>query len=68
MAGVFRNILYMTPGFAAGTLLFVLLLRPRRRRMRARGLESSPLRETAGGLFWMFAGGMAAITLAPGPS
>lgn len=68
MADVFRNILYMTPGFAAGALLFVLLLRPRRRRIRARGLESGLLRETAAGLFWVFTGGMAAITLAPGPS
>ena len=35
MAGVFRNILYMTTGFAAGPLLLVLLLRPRWRRIFA---------------------------------
>lgn len=41
-------------------------LRPRRRRrLQAAGLQSPPAREAALALFWMFCGGMAAVTLLP---
>ena len=57
----------MTPGLAAGALVFLLLLYPRRKRLAARTLESGTAREAAMCLFWMYCGGMAVITLVPEP-
>ena len=57
----------MVPGFCAAGLLFFLLLRPRKTRLAAKGLTSGLFRETAMFFLWMFAGGMAVITLSPEP-
>ena len=55
----------MVPGILAALVLF-LCLRPRRKRRLAElGLTSSPPREGAMVLFWMFCGGMALLTLTP---
>lgn len=67
MDRIFRYLLLMTPGLAAGAAAFLLLLRRRRRALAASGLRSGPLREGAVCLFWMYCGGMAAITLVPNP-
>lgn len=67
MGRIFRYLLLMTPGLAAGAAAFLLLLRRRRRALAASGLRSGPLREGAVCLFWMYCGGMAAITLVPNP-
>ena len=67
MKRVLRYLLYMTPGLAFGALVFLVLLRYRRRRLEARGLHSGALRECGVCLFWMYCGGMAAVTLFPGP-
>ena len=57
----------MTPGFIAAGILFFILLPFRRRRLVRRGLAGGPLRECGMFLLWVFAGGMAAITLVPEP-
>lgn len=67
MTRILRHIAFMVPGFCAVGLLFFPLLRLRKTRLAAKGLTSGLLRETAMLLFWMFAGGMAAITLSPEP-
>ncbi|MCI9058087.1 MAG: VanZ family protein [Oscillospiraceae bacterium] len=67
MKRVLHYLLYMTPGLAFGALVFLVLFRYRRRRLEARGLHSSALRECGVCLFWMYCGGMAAVTLFPGP-
>lgn len=45
--------------------VFALLYPLRRKRLARRRLASSPLREGALALFWMFCGGMAMLTLTP---
>ena len=67
MERVFRYIGFMIPGLIAGALLFLLLLYPRKKRLAALGLKSQMLRETVLCLFWIYCGGMAAITLVPEP-
>lgn len=62
-----RNIFYMMPGFIAAALLYALLLRRRKRRLEERGFAGGRLRETVMFLFWLFTGGMAAITLFHNP-
>jgi len=57
----------MSPGVAAGGILWLALRRPRGLRLTARGLASGARRERAMLLLWMFTGGMAAITLCPEP-
>lgn len=66
MARIARYVFYMLPGFGAGVLAH-LLLRPRRRRLAARGLSSGIIREGAMALFWAYCGGMAVLTLVPQP-
>lgn len=67
MGRLFRYLLLMTPGFAAGAAAFLLLLRRRRSALAVSGLRSGMLREGAMCLFWMYCGGMAVITLVPEP-
>ena len=67
MARIARYISYMLPGLGAGALAYLLLLRPRRRRLDARGLSSGIIREGAMALFWAYCGGMAVLTLVPQP-
>ncbi len=67
MERVFRYICFMVPGMIAGALLFLLLLYPRKKRLKAQGLKSGVLREAAMCIFWMYCGGMAVITLVPEP-
>lgn len=67
MAGICLQLTFMLPGCAAGALLYVLLYRCRKRRLTGKGLSSSPLRELAVLLLWMYTGGMAVITLSPEP-
>ena len=62
---IFRHMTDMLPGAALAAVLFLCLLPWRKRRLAARELRSSPLREIVLLLFWMFCGGMAAITLTP---
>ena len=61
-----RYLVRMLPGLLLAALLFALLRPWRLRRMAERGLCSSPLREAAVPLFWLFCGGMAVLTLTPG--
>ena len=56
MKRVLHYLLYMTPGLAFGALVFLVLLRYRRRRLEVRGLHSSALRECGVCLFWMSCG------------
>ena len=67
MERIFRYICFMSPGLTAGALLFLLLLYPRKTRLAAQGLNSGILREASIGVFWIYCGGMAAITLVPEP-
>lgn len=67
MTGILLQLTFMLPGCAAGALLYVLLSRCRKRRLEEKGLTSSPLRELAVLLLWMYTGGMAVITLSPEP-
>ena len=62
MERVLRYILFMTPGFAAGIFVWLLLLAWRRNQ-----ISSGKLRECALCLFLAYCGGMAAITLSPEP-
>lgn len=55
----------MLPGAALAAVLFACLRPWRKRRLSARGLRSTPPREILLLLFWLFSGGMAAITLTP---
>ena len=55
----------MLPGALAALALYACLYPGRRRRLRAAGLVSSRRRECLMALFWMFGGGMAALTLTP---
>lgn len=57
----------MLPGFALAGVLYLLLLGFRRKRLAGKGLRSGGSRELGMFLFWVFAGGMAAITLSPEP-
>lgn len=68
MSRILWYIRCMAPGFLVGLLLYLLLKRPRRECLAARGLRSGRLREWGMLLFWMFAGGMAVITLSPEPN
>ncbi len=74
MNALLHNLLYssitthlvdMLPGAVLAAVLFACLRPWRKRRMAARGLRSGPPREIFLLLFWMFSGGMAAITLTP---
>lgn len=67
MARIIRYAFYMLPGFGAGALAYLLLFRPRRKRLAARGLSSGTAREGAMALFWAYCGGMAVLTLVPQP-
>lgn len=67
MARIARYVFYMLPGFGAGALAYLLLLRPRIRRLAARKLPHAPIREGAMCLFWIYCGGMAVLTLVPQP-
>lgn len=58
----------MAPGAAIGGISFLILFHSRKRRLAGLGLCSGPLREITMLLFWMYAGGMAAITLFSEPS
>ncbi len=60
-----RYVLSMAPGLLAAALLYAALRPFRIRRLTARGLQSSRKRETILLLFWMFAGGVAFLTLMP---
>ena len=60
-----RYLTQMLPGALAALVLYVCLYSGRRRRLRAVGLVSSQRRECLLALFWMFDGGMAALTLTP---
>ena len=55
----------MLPGILVAVVLYLLLRLRRQRRLAARGLSSSPLREAAMVLCWMFCGGMAILLLTP---
>ena len=58
--------LLLMGGGAAGALpLFALAACSRKQRLAAKQLRSSRSRETVLALFWMFCGGMAAVTLTP---
>ena len=74
MNTLLRNLLYsnitthvldMLPGAALAAVLFACLRPWRKHRLAARGLRSTPPREAALLLFWLFCGGMAVITLTP---
>ncbi len=74
MNTLLRNLLYsditthvldMLPGAVLAAVLFACLRPWRKHRLAARGLRSTPLREAALLLFWLFCGGMAVITLTP---
>lgn len=67
MARIIRYAFYMLPGFGAGALAYLLLFRPRRKRLAVRGLSSGTARERAMALFWAYCGGMAVLTLVPQP-
>ena len=58
-------LLTLLAGGCAALTVYGCLLPWRRRRLRRAGLVSPPLREGAMALFWMFCGGMAALTLGP---
>ncbi len=58
-------LLTLLAGGCAALAVYGCLLPWRRRRLRRAGLVSPPLREGAVALFWMFCGGMAALTLTP---
>ena len=60
-----RYLMQMLPGALAALVLCVCLYPGRRRRLRAEGRVSSWRRECLLALFWMFDGGMAALTLTP---
>ena len=60
-----RYLTQMLPGALAALGLYVCLYPGRRRRLRAAGLTSPRPRECLLALFWMFGGGMAALTLTP---
>ena len=64
-SSITTHLVDMLPGAALAAVLFACLRPWRKRRLAAQGLQSAPLRETALLLFWMFCGGMAAITLTP---
>lgn len=68
MQHIFRHLLYMLPGSAAGALLWLAFRQFRKKRLASQGLLSEKARESAMLLFWTFTGGMAAITLCPQPS
>ena len=74
MNTLLRNLLYsnitthvldMLPGAVLAAGLFACLRPWRKHRLAARGLRSTPPREAALLLFWLFCGGMAVITLTP---
>lgn len=52
-------------GALPGLVLYGAALPLRRRRIAADGKQTTPLRECAMALFWMFCGGMAVLTLTP---
>lgn len=58
-------LLAMLPGMALAAALFFLLRPWRTRRLAAMGLVSGGRREGAVLLFWLFCGGLAAVTLTP---
>lgn len=62
---ILGHVMDMIPGVVLAAALFLCLRPWRKRRLAARGLASSPLREAALLLFWMFCGGMAVLTLTP---
>lgn len=55
----------MIPGILAALILFLCLRPWRKQRLAGLGLTSSPLREGAMALFWMFCSGMMLLTLTP---
>ena len=74
MNTLLRNLLYsnitthvldMLPGAVRAAVLSACLRPWRKHRLAARGLRSTPPREAALLLFWLFCGGMAVITLTP---
>lgn len=62
---ILSHVINMAPGVVLAALLYLCVLPWRRRRLAARNLQSSAVRECALLLFLMFCGGMAAITLTP---
>lgn len=60
-----RYLTQMLPGILAALALYACLRPARRKRLRAAGLVSPRRREGLLALFWMFSGGMAALTLTP---
>lgn len=65
MARTLAYLLAMAWGALGALAVLAALIPLRRRRLRARRLESRGVREGALALFWMFCGGMAVLTLTP---
>lgn len=67
VSSILRYCQWMLPGMAAALILYVCLVPWRSRRLFSLGLRSSSLREGAQLLLWLFAGGLAVLTLCPEP-
>ncbi|HIT32952.1 MAG TPA: VanZ family protein [Candidatus Enterenecus stercoripullorum] len=62
---ILAHLVDMAPGVVLAALIFLCVYPWRKRRLSNRNLQSAAVREVVLLLFWMFCGGIAAITLTP---